>query len=170
MTDWELTPEIDLFVDAARHYCDIVEIAHEYMLPERLVRVSAAVARLYAAALYLPFEDKPDDHEEPPVAPEVGDWPGFEELTMFWQVPDAYAWGAPVVGSLNETLLGMYRSVKRGLLTFERGFSESDADMVTLAVWLWRDSRDTYWGALAADALRALHRAMQKVNEGQRDF
>ncbi len=170
MTDWDLTPEINLFIDAARQYCDLVEVAHEYMLAERVVRLSASVAKLFAASLYLPYEEKPLDHDEPPVAPEVSDWPGFEELTMFWQVPDAYAWGAPVVGSLNETLLGIYRYVKRGLLTFDLGFRQSDADMVTLAVWIWRDSRDSYWGALATDALRALNRAMQKLNDGQRDM
>jgi hypothetical protein len=170
MGQWSLAPEITNFSVAARHYCEFIEAAHEYILAERLVRCAAVLANLYAAALYLPFEEKPEDSDEPPAPAEVKDWVGFEELTLFWQVPDAYAWGAPAVISLTDTLLNTYHDVKRGLLLFERGYSQGSADEIAYAAWYWRYHMENYWGAQAVDALRALNRAMQKVSSGQRDF
>lgn len=170
MSEWEFTPEIVQFTEAARRYCGLLERAHEYDLPERLVRIAAAAAALYHAGLYLPFEAKPEDRDEPPIPGELSHWEGFEELSLFWQVPDAYAWGAPTVTSLNDTLLNTYRDVKRGLMIFERGCESGDVDEIAHAVWYWRHQMDEYWAAWTVDALRALNRAMQKVNSGQRDF
>lgn len=164
--DSALTPELALFVEAAERYCAFIETAHHYVLAERLVRCAAALAQLYAAGLYLPFTEQPAEIDEPPVPPEVSTWPAFEELTLFWQVPDAFAWSAPIVVSLTELLLGTYRDVMRGLLILERGAS----DAADHAAWEWRQQMERYWGAYAADALRALNRAIQKVSGGQRDF
>lgn len=160
------TPELDLFAQTAEQFCALIETAHRYELAERVVRCAAAVAQLYAAGLYLPLADEPPERDEPPAPPDVPSWPAFEELTMFWQVPDAYARSAPEVVSLNDALLGIYRDVKRGLLILDRGYDDAAQE----AAWYWRENMERYWGNYAADALRALNRAAQKLGQGDRDF
>jgi Domain of unknown function (DUF5063) len=165
-----IPPEIAQFIAAAQRFTDTIETAHHYELLERLMRCAAAVANVYAAALYLPILDAPTETDEPPVAQSVNLWQGFEELTMFWQVPDAYQWDAPKVISLTDCLLDAHRDIKRGLLLYARGETESDEMLVYQALWHWRTTMEKYWASRLTDALRALHQAIGRVNGGGRDF
>ncbi|CAG0974970.1 MAG: DUF5063 domain-containing protein [Anaerolinea sp.] len=170
MSDWMLPPEVMKFAEAANRFVSFIETSHEYDLLERLVRCAAVTGELFTAGLYLPLQDVPEDPDELPSPQPVRTWIGFEELTMFWQVPDAFAWAGPVVVSLSDLLLDTHRDIKRGLLTFHQGNSEQDAEIVAYALWYWRDRMEKYWGAWTSDALRALNRAIQKVSSGERDF
>jgi Domain of unknown function (DUF5063) len=165
----EIPQELEGFAAAASRFIRMIETAHQYELLERFMRCAAVVADLYGAGLYLPLQDAPLEPEEPPFTPEVAYWEGFEELTMFWQVPDAYAWEAPKVISLTDLLLDTHRDVKRGLLWFEEGQEARDMVRIYLAAWYWRSRMEERWGTALADALRALQRGIHKIADGQRD-
>ncbi|HRE48961.1 MAG TPA: DUF5063 domain-containing protein [Aggregatilineales bacterium] len=170
MTEWQFPQEITNFAEAARRFVGYVEAAHTYELLERLVRGAAAVGELYTAGLYLPIQDPPEDPDEPPAPQKIAEWEGYEELTMFWHVPDAYAWGAPEVVSLTDLLLDTHRDIKQGLMLFDQGVADQDEAILGHALWYWRDRMEKYWAAKSVDALRALSRAIQKVSNGERDF
>ena len=81
-------------------------------------------------------------------------WYGFEPFDSYSEVFDPYDREdhEPVVGSLSDDLLDVYRDIRGGLWSWE-------TDATANAIWEWRFSFDTHWGDHAADALRALHRA-----------
>lgn len=149
-----MNPNIPHFAEAARQFCDYVESAHTLDLNERLVIGAALIAQVYGWALRLP--DAPPPAEElpsPANPPKATTWRGYGDLTLYWQVNDPYDWGAPQNCSLSEDVLAVHWEVKRGLLAY-------DAQHLDGAVWQWR-STFPQWGMRAANALRALHRAMQ---------
>jgi hypothetical protein len=143
------------FLDVAHQYCAFVETAHQHPLDERLVTFAALLSELYGAALRLPDQAEPDEKQNPPFEMPHQQWIGFEELTLYWQVPDPYEWEAPVISSLTDDLLGIYADIKRGLLILDQGDRDG-------AVWNWRSTLISHWGDLAVGALRALHKAMYK--------
>jgi hypothetical protein len=165
-----LTPELENFAVSARNYCEYIETADRYELGERLLRGAILLANLYSAGLFLPGQPTPADPPPPSSAPTPSAWPGFEEMTLFWQVPDAYEWGAPVITSLTDALLSIYRDVKRGLQVFEVGYADGDTAILQVAAWDWQHHMEQGWGNTAVDALRALNRALWKVNNARRDF
>lgn len=166
MPEWELSPEIVNFVDNARRYCEFCEEAHAYQLGERFLRGAILMANLYTAGLFLPELPTPEEREFPNV-PDLREFPGFDELTLYWQVPDAYEWGAPVVASLSEAVVNIYRDVKRGLIIFDLGYEAGDEAQVQLATWDWQHHMERTWANLAVDSLRALNRAIYKLNHNQ---
>lgn len=97
--------------------------------------------------------DLPGGDAESPVidedilAPDT--WPGFGEFDFYWMMFDPSVEEGPVVGSLDDDFLDIYRDLKRGLLAFEQGDSGS-------AVWEWRFHFETHWARHATTALRAL--------------
>lgn len=166
MSEWTLTPEVANFVDNARHFCEFCEESHTYELGERLLRGAILVANLYSAGLFLPEQAPPEE----PIQPQfdtLNDFPGFAELTLFWQVEDAHEWSAPVVGSLSETLVGIYHDVKRALITFDEGYATGNSLLMHQAAWDWQHHMERVWGDHAVNALRGLHSAMKKLHNGQ---
>lgn len=160
----QLPPEVVHFAQMARSYCDFIEVAHRYLLTERVLRCAALVANLYAAGLYLPEIEEPTGLDSLPAAAELPDWPAFEELTLFWQVPDVHDWAAPEVFSLSDMLLGMYREIKPSLLAYDQGCDAGEIGPITVAVWRWQRQMDQTWGGQAVDALRALHQSLKKLS------
>jgi hypothetical protein len=153
-----MNPTIVSFAEAAHQFCDYIEAAHTLDVDERLLIGASLLASVYACALRLP-DHAPQHEDEPLTSPdEVKAWRGFGELTLYWQVPDPYDWGAPLNQSLSEDLLAVRWDVKRGLLAYERGLVEQ-------AVREWRNSFPR-WGSNAVGALRALHRAIQLAKKG----
>ena len=67
-------------------------------------------------------------------------------------------WDAPAVTSLTDDLLAIYADLKHGLNGFEQG-------QFSRAAWHWRSTLFSHWGGNAVNALRAIHRALHKVNE-----
>ncbi len=151
------------FAASARRYCEFVENAHDYTLPDRLATFAILLNDLHSAGLRLL-----EHINQPPagllevnvVAPEVRDWIGFEELTLYWEITDPYEWGAPVVGSLTDRLLDIYRDIKRGLLLMEY----QRQDISDHAIWEWQSGFLAHWGKACADALRAIHSALSRIN------
>jgi hypothetical protein len=152
-----MNPIIDDFAEAAHQFCDYVDSAHVYDLKERLVIGAALLAQLYGWALRLPealptMPGLPTDMALPmPPAPAAA-WAGFGELTLYWQVPEPYDWGAPTNASLSEDVLAVHSDIRRGLMAYQD-------HRVEVAVWHWRDTF-AVWGGHAANALRALHAAI----------
>ncbi len=157
-----IPPEVEYFAEGARQYCTFVESAHRYPVTERLLNFATLLAELYAAGLRLPEVEQPDEHT-PDAKSGVHRWEGFGDLTMYWEVGDPFQWEAPVVGSLSDDLLEIYREIKKGLVVFDRG----DDENVARAVWNWRSTFGENWGEHTVDALRILHRAIRKsIAEG----
>jgi hypothetical protein len=75
-----------------------------------------------------------------------------------------------VITSLTDALLSIYRDVKRGLQVFEVGYADGDMAILQVAAWDWQHHMEQGWGNTAVDALRALNRALWKVNNARRDF
>lgn len=149
------TPATAAFVRAARELCALVQGASSFSLEERLRRARAVLLPLYAAATELPAATKLTELDTPSELPPEA-WAGFAEHDLYWEVFDPYELSEPVAGSLSDDLLDIFRDVRRGLWFWDR---HEIAD----AVWEWRFSFDSHWGAHAADALRALHRACGRV-------
>jgi hypothetical protein len=166
MREWILTPEVANFVDNARRFCEFCEESHTFELGERLLRGAILLANLYSAGLFLPEEAPPEEPLRPQIE-ELNDFPGFAELTLFWQVQDAHEWSAPVVGSLSELIVSIYRDVKRALVIFDEGYATGDSLLMHQAAWDWQYHMERAWGNRAVDALRGLHSAMNKLHSGQ---
>ena len=134
--------KVGRFVRAAWQYCEFVTTAAKHPLHERLRLARDRLVELYTAALELPEVISPDDDVVAP-APELPkEFPGFEHFDFYWEVFDPYdhADTAPVVGSLSDDVLDVYRDVQRGLSKWSP-YVPSEG-----AIWAWRFSFDTHWG------------------------
>jgi hypothetical protein len=107
--------------------------------------------------LHLPAVTPTDDAKPPSRPRPPGNWPGLEGFEIYWKVFDPYEQEPPVAGSLSDDLLDVYRDVGEGLALWESG---QDAN----AIWEWRFSFESHWGARAIDAMRALHRSCSRVD------
>ncbi|MBO9310120.1 MAG: DUF5063 domain-containing protein [Chloroflexi bacterium] len=166
MGEWTLTPEVANFADNARRFCEFCEESHTLELGERLLRGAISLANLYSAGLFLREEAPPEERLHPQIE-ELRNFPGFDELTLFWQVQDAHEWSAPVVASLSELIVGIYRDVKRALVIFDKGYATGDSLLMHQAAWDWQYHMERTWGNRAVDALRGLHSAMNKLHSRQ---
>jgi hypothetical protein len=152
------SPEVALFVDQVRQFCDFVEKAGEYSLAKRLSTARQRLLALYETAAVLPEVEPPDGVNAPRTSARPTQWPGFESSDPYWEVFDPYEKSEPVGGSLTDDLLDIYDDLRRGLALW-------DADGVTkiAAIWQWRFHFEIHWGDHAIDALRALHRACRAM-------
>ncbi|HVO41609.1 MAG TPA: DUF5063 domain-containing protein [Aggregatilineales bacterium] len=147
-------PEVEQFAASVRDYCLYIETAHSQPLPDRLRAFAYLVADLYAGAWRLPITDPPLTVPEERESPY---WIGFEDFTLYWEVPDPHDWGAPTTGSLTDDLLAIYHDLRDGLVLYEEDIPE--------AVGQWRSTFSGRWGDRAVDALRALHRAIGRLEK-----
>jgi hypothetical protein len=146
------TPAIGAYVWRASEFCTFVQEAGKLPLHERMSAARRHLLALYAAALSLPSVEPTDDAMLGRSAESPSTWQRFEEFETYWEIFDPYKSEEPVAGSLSDDLLDVYRDVRRGFAFWESG---NDAR----AIWEWRFSFESHWGAHAVDALRALHRA-----------
>jgi hypothetical protein len=147
------TRETAAFADQAYQFCDFIERAPAFPLPERLKAARLRLLELYRAGCALPHVVPPEGFDAGPNPARPGGWAGFDKLEYYWEVFDPYVDEAPVAGSLSDDLLDVYFDVRRGLDLWR-----SKAPR-TAAIWEWRFHFDAHWGDHAVDALRALHRA-----------
>jgi hypothetical protein len=77
----------------------------------------------------------------------------FGQFDCYWEVFDPYNLEEPVVASLTDDVLDIYKEVKKGILLYELNEQVE-------AVWHWRFSFETHWGSHAVGAIRALHSAI----------
>lgn len=145
--------EASAFVDQAHPYCDFIERAVDFPLPERLREARLRLLDLYRAGCVLPTVEPPEGFEAGPSPARPDRWEGFERFDTYWEVFDPYVDEAPVASSLSDDLMDVYFDVRRGLDLWESNAPRS------AAIWEWRFHFDTHWGDHAVDALRALHRA-----------
>lgn len=149
------TPATAAFVRAAYVFCEFVTKAGALPLRERVQSAREVLLSLYAAAIELPDASKATE-KDAPTPPVPGDWPGFAAHDDYWEVFDPYVKSEPVAGWMSDAVLDVYRDIQRGLWFWEN-------DEIADAVWEWRFSFDSHWGAHAIDALRALHRACSQT-------
>ncbi len=147
------TPEVAVFVNEARQFCEFVRKAAGYSLPQRLVAARQRLLSLYDAGTRLPDVEPPTGVEAGPNPGTPEGWAGFDKFEAYWEVFDPYVDEAPVAGALSDDLLDVYFDVSRGLALWDREVPKS------AAIWEWRFHFDIHWGDHAVDALRALHRA-----------
>jgi len=153
------SPDVAVFVDQARQFCELTDKANEYAQDKRLAAVRQRLLELYEAGSNLPEVEAPQgiDADESPEAPMS--WPGFGDVDVYWEVFDPYEESAPVAGSLSDDVLDIYRDVRRGLDLWDKGAKTNGDNYRLSAIWEWRFHFDMHWGDHAIDALRALHRA-----------
>jgi uncharacterized protein DUF5063 len=74
---------------------------------------------------------------------------------LYWDVydPTKLEPDDPVAGSLADDLADIYRDLQDGL----RDWGHQDVDRRRNALWQWRFSFESHWGAHAVDAIRAIH-------------
>jgi hypothetical protein len=152
-----LSPEVAAFVDQARQFCDFIEKAQGYSLEKRLSGARQRLLELYDAGTALPHVEPPEGVEAGPNPQPAEGWLALESFETYWEVFDPYEEGEPVVGSLSDDLLGVYRDIRRGLALWDKDVPKA------AALWEWRFHFDHHWGDHAIDALRALHRACGRV-------
>ena len=150
---------VEVFIDAARSYCSLIEAADALPRGQFVWQVGERLTRLYAAASALPETD-PTGTEGP--GDRIGDAEGFAlahrlkeklgDLGRYRRVHDPYdANETGVEGSLSDDLADIYGDVKNGLTAVANGVPQADV------VWAWRDSFGHHWGIHAAAALYAIH-------------
>jgi hypothetical protein len=149
-------PEVEQFAASVRTYCANIEAAHTLPLAERLKTFAYLLAELYAGAWRLPMTDAPIIVPPDPPAP---NWVGFDDLTLYWEVADPHEWQSPTTASLTDDLLGIYKALSVGLTLYD--------DNIPDAIGQWRSSFDTDWGNRVANALRALHCAIKRLEHEQ---
>lgn len=145
------------FVLQARQYCDFVATCSARPLPERLAAARMRLLELYRAGTALPRLEPPDGIEAGPSPDSPKGWVGFEQFDAYCEIFDPYEEADPVVGSLSDDMLDVYKDVRRGLTLWDKVVPRS------AALWEWRFHFDCHWGDHAVDALRALHRACLKT-------
>ena len=153
--------ERDVFVAAAREYCELYEGAQELGAERFLLGLASALPRLHAAGVDLKY---PDD-ELPADDVDVG--LTTEEMQSFaFPVGDVLReidWSrlhgelresvgvGPIDVFLYDDLHGIYRDLWEGFRLLDAGRPEAEA------VFHWRLSFWSHWGYHCVDALRVIH-------------
>jgi hypothetical protein len=143
------------FAVEARAFCDFVDRAHMFALPERLAHARTRLLALYTAALSLPHAWADEDTTACKAPAKPSAWPGFEQFELYRLAlaPNNLADSELAVGSLSDDVLDIHHDVGEGLAMWDAGHRE-------VAVWHWRLLFGPHWGDHAIDALRALHYAI----------
>ena len=153
------TERAESFRDAALRYCALIDDSVDPPVEAFLDQVAASLVELHQRALELPSvepsgDDAPDrmGHEE------------WNELFMrlgrvlgardgYWLVhdPTDMEQYEPVFGSLADDLADIYRDLREGLDAWDSSASKDDA------IWEWRFSFWSHWGAHLVDSVRTIH-------------
>jgi len=173
-------PEVVAFHEAAAEYCALLE-SPPGDVQEWVVKILAAMARVYACAHRLPAVSLDDDAVDVPDAFDVGhdEWKQVCNLVRDALDLQCYYWSYfdPTVpqdempysdcGDLADDLADIYRDIKPGLRAWE---TNNDGYLPTI-VFHWKFSLfESHWGVHAVDAMRALHplaylRGVQRKDE-----
>jgi hypothetical protein len=142
------------FARWAREFCERVEDPGPVAPEVFHLELARLLSRLYAAAMDLPeVEVGSETYEDIPVSelpPSLGEKVGAQ---YYWTVFNPITENETVVGDLLDDLGDIHKDLRRGLVLWDRGTPEFQAD----AAWRWRFSFGTHWGKHALEALTALH-------------
>jgi hypothetical protein len=150
---------VEVFIDAARSYCSLIEEADALTRGQFVWQVGERLMRLYAAASALPRtdptgiegpEDRSGDAESFTLERRLREKMG--DLGRYRRVYDPYDPNETgIEGSLSDDLADIYRDVNEGLRALANGVPRADV------VSDWRDSFGHHWGIHAGAALYAIH-------------
>jgi hypothetical protein len=145
---------IATFAEVARGYCSWCE--GDSLGPDSESQAAAWLARLYAAALVLPDREAQNSDGLPDLPQPQADR-AKANLTPFlgWYYresfdPHPHLTDEPCMGDVGDDLLDVYRDVRAGLVSFDRGNAHD-------AAWHWSFLFRIHWGHHAAGGLFALH-------------
>ena len=147
-------PSVTQFAALAKEFCAWCEGESEDAVQLRTAAIW--LARLYAAALELPYVEPGTDESESVQHAESEEL-GKRGLAGYWgqnyrQVFDPRPENneSPVMADLGDDLTGVYTDIKRSLAIYEAG-------NIKEAVWQWRFDLETHWGHHAVGALFGIH-------------
>lgn len=143
----------------AERYCSLIEQVESMERETFVVEVTAALMAVLHAAMDLPDLSATDEFVDEGLSDEewrarfdaiearLGDWSAYATtLSPFEE--DATEVATP---ALADDLSDVWRDLKAGLLSLERGGDREDV------LWEWRFGFYTHWGRHAVEALRVLH-------------
>jgi len=138
----------------AQEFCQVVE--KQSGTAEFLSAMRLLLPRLIHEAFLLPTVT-PEDSLGPQEIPanfsqSVSENFKFLNLPGYWDIFDPLTSEAdqPVYNSLKDDLHDIYRDLKQGLISFEKGEVQN-------ALWHWKFNFEIHWGEHAVGALRALY-------------
>lgn len=142
------------FADVARGYCSWCE--GDSLGPDPETNAAGWLARLYAAALTLPYRGG-DNSDGLPDLPTPQAERAKANLSAFlgryyreYFDPDPTLADESGMGDVGDDLLDVYQDVRAGLVAYDRG-------EVSQAAWHWSFLHRIHWGRHAVGGLLALH-------------
>ena len=156
------------YIDVARRYCTLIESRADFSKPDFIKECAAILARLFSDAVGLldVTAESPGEYDMESMSHE--EWRRlYESLQQklgkddhYWLVFDPYEKEGPITSSLSDDLSDTYRNVKAGLDVFGRTQEDSHK-----AVCVWRSQFSYHWGYHCAQALRAIHFILQRIDD-----
>lgn len=139
---------VDDFFNSAVSYCKIIENFNFNQEKSKLKNLLISLVDLYSKALHLP-EVEPENEKVTDIeitVPQIN----FAQYDNYWEVFNPYHFEEPLVASLSDDILDIYKDVKEGIVLYEQNQSIE-------AIWQWKFGLEIHWGNHALDAIRALH-------------
>lgn len=165
-----MTSNTEQFSELAASYCESIENGLSGGPAAQAGVLAQQLASLYAqgCALAECWDDRFEELDVEEVSPEEYEEirkamaEVIDEYDYYWLVDPLalhrYAEPASRAGQLSDDLADLWRDLKIGLRTWERG---SSADR-SLAHWHWHFTFHSHWGEHVVDALKVLHRIAKK--------
>ncbi len=163
-----MTDALQQFADLAASYCDLIEGGLSGGPAEQAGELARLLAQLYAAAAALPevWDDRFEEMEEVRVSSEeyrrvyrgmadvLAEYDCYWAVTVFSsEMTDPSVEPEPSLGQLHDDLSDIWRELKAGLRSWERGSKLNQS----WAAWHWRTSFHGHWDYHVVDALKMLH-------------
>lgn len=153
------------FASAAQRFCSIIEERSPSSARLWLLKVEAALADLYAAAIALP--DVGPSADLPVRRQSTEEWMGlFEAIRsrlgpsdLYWRVADPFDRRSLVEASIADDLTHIYRGVHGGLTALRSGAPPETV------LFGWRTNFVIDWATLAVNALNAIREILRSDAE-----
>lgn len=152
------------FTEVLQRYCALIE-HHNVCDPAEFLRsCQTLLVELYQKALNLP-----EVNQEGPFTQEKFSFESYAELrcslseflgkwNLYYEIIDPYEYNNPVPVCLSDDLIHIYRDLTEGFKAANEG---GNPISIRHAVWEWRFSFFTHWGAHLVSVLRPLHRILE---------
>ena len=148
---------INNFIECAKKYCIFIENSYTLTLKKLAKNSLVLLSELYLKVLQLP-DIEPSNNRIVHIKIKTPKWRGFDEYENYWEIFNPYKLKEPVIGSLSDDLLDIYRDLRQGFLMIE----QDQLNDITDAIWYWKFTCFTHWGEHTVSALRALHFIINK--------
>lgn len=169
-----MSEPIDEFVETARQFCHLVENHENEPLGRFIRKLQQLLPLLYYQAVKLPDAGSRIDYSyEREITHDQ--WQSlFERLVQhlgthdqYWLVHDIdlIADDVPeaVLSSLSDDLTDIWRDLKNSLLHWE----VADEPLRRELIWQWRFHFDSHWSDHVIDAMRAINRMCQDIENNE---